>query len=553
MIKVDIDAANFLKSHFLFEAIPEQDISNLISFLEIGEFKARDILYNPGDTADSIFFILKGNIDLQIYKRNQWQKYAGLEIGDFCGEECFTGLLRLDQAVAQTETLILKLPKERIESLSEEYPILERLLQVTAESRKLARKNMYKWLSPEETVYMISRKHKYFLSLRLILPAFLLIGFILLFGIGIKNSNNNFLVIGGIGAFTASIAALWLWIDWGNDYYAVTSKRVLWIEKVFLLYDSFQEAPLKNILSSSVQSIYSLRLIIDYGTVNVKTYTGEIPMPNIRAPEMMVKMVDGLQRRTNELSKLGENDEMEAEIRQRIGLSEENKPQQETNQAILADRRVYSKQSSALFLDYLGLRYEKGGNVTYRKHWFVLVKKIWMQSMILFGLLIVLYYLFESEFINKTSLSIWLAGFISMVGFFLYHYIDWLNDIYVVTPDYIYDIERKPLGREDKKSAQLENILSLEHCRVGIFGLLLNYGNVSINVGTEKFTFYGVYNPSGVQSEIFTRMSAQQKRRQELEAARDRDRVADWIAIYHKQAEKKAISTIQPARTLKSE
>jgi hypothetical protein len=82
--------------------------------------------------------------------------------------------------------------------------------------------------------------------------------------------------------------------------------------------------------------------------------------------------------------------------------------------------------------------------------------------------------------------------------FWLYHYIDWSNDIYVVTSDQIFDIERKPLSREVKKSAKLENILSLRHDRIGIFGLMLNYGTVTINVGTEEFIFYGVYDPAQV-------------------------------------------------------
>jgi hypothetical protein len=34
-----------------------------------------------------------------------------------------------------------------------------------------------------------------------------------------------------------------------------------------------------------------------------------------------------------------------------------------------------------------------------------------------------------------------------------YEYVDWINDIYILTPDQIMDIYRTPLGREDKKTA----------------------------------------------------------------------------------------------------
>ena len=78
-----------------------------------------------------------------------------------------------------------------------------------------------------------------------------------------------------------------------------------------------------------------------------------------------------------------------------------------------------------------------------------------------------------------------------MIGgiWWLYQYVDWRNDIYVLTLDKIFDIERKPLTREDKREASLANILSLENARIGLTGLILNYGTVTINVGNEKLTF----------------------------------------------------------------
>jgi hypothetical protein len=100
------------------------------------------------------------------------------------------------------------------------------------------------------------------------------------------------------------------------------------------------------------------------------------------------------------------------------------------------------------------------------------------------------------------------------------------------------DIERKPLSREDKKSAPLANILSLEHTRVGILGLLFNYGTVIINIGAVQFTFNDVYNPSQVQYEIFDRMNAQRQRKEEAEARKERERLVDNLATYHRQIER---------------
>jgi hypothetical protein len=133
------------------------------------------------------------------------------------------------------------------------------------------------------------------------------------------------------------------------------------------------------------------------------------------------------------------------------------------------------------------------------------------------------------------AILVWLLIFLATGLWWLYHYVDWRNDVYVLTLDKVIDIERKPLTREEKKEAMLGNILSLENARIGIFGLVLNFGTVTLNVGTEKLTFDYVFNPVQVQYEISDRMYAYRKRKEKQEAARERERVADWLMAYHRQ------------------
>jgi hypothetical protein len=118
----------------------------------------------------------------------------------------------------------------------------------------------------------------------------------------------------------------------------------------------------------------------------------------------------------------------------------------------------------------------------------------------------------------------------------IYQYADWRNDIYQVTDKFIFDIERKPLGTEVKKSAPLENILSLEHERVGLLGYLLNYGKVVINVGETRFIFNMVHDPARVQQDIFTRIHAQRRQKEIADAARERKRLVDVLGYYHQAA-----------------
>ena len=126
-----------------------------------------------------------------------------------------------------------------------------------------------------------------------------------------------------------------------------------------------------------------------------------------------------------------------------------------------------------------------------------------------------------------------------MLGFCIwwgYGYWDWRDDKYQLTSRSITDLERTPLGRETKKSAPLESILSIEHERRGMLGLFFNFGSVTINVGDTTFNFDGVHDPAGVRQEISDR---QQKRRKIVEIERgaaEENRMMNWLQRYHENA-----------------
>jgi len=88
-----------------------------------------------------------------------------------------------------------------------------------------------------------------------------------------------------------------------------------------------------------------------------------------------------------------------------------------------------------------------------------------------------------------------------------------------------------------RKSASLENILSLEHERPGIMGYFFNYGNVNINVGDAKFLFLGVHEPARVQQDVFNRMYMLRQQKERAEVERERDRILALLATYHRNVE----------------
>jgi uncharacterized membrane protein YdbT with pleckstrin-like domain len=420
------------------------------------------------------------------------------------------------------------------------------------ESRELSRKTKFEWLGKDEVIYLISRKHEFFLYRSLILPIFvgLLAIPVFIFGNGVNSSFLHTISLLG-SAFMLAVAVLWsIWnrLDWGNDYYLVTNQRVLWIERVIGLYNSRREAPLTTILAVNVTSSQVGR-ILKYGNVDVRTFTGSIFMRNMARPNLFASFVKGHQFIAQQHMREAELKDMQMALQQSLGLSQGDTVEtvHPPLQRISTQKPLPKPQTMSLkerFQTFFQVRYEKGGVVTYRKHYLILLSKIGSPSLAFLGLLVFSIFVLWQSFSGSSfifSLSAWvillLPMFTIVVLWWGYQYLDWSNDIYRLTPDQILDIEKKPLGSEDKKTAPLDSILSIEHARNGVIELLFNFGDVTINVGETKFLFHGVYNPDQVHQDVADYMEARKRRKRAAEAKSEQERMVNWFKTYYTQTE----------------
>jgi uncharacterized membrane protein YdbT with pleckstrin-like domain len=128
----------------------------------------------------------------------------------------------------------------------------------------------------------------------------------------------------------------------------------------------------------------------------------------------------------------------------------------------------------------------------------------------------------------------YLVAFVPFFIWFVYQVIDWSNDRFEVTSDQIIDIDRKPFGTETRNAAPLEGILGTYYERKGLLGNLFNFGTVYISVGGSRLAFEDVMDPATVQSDIDRRRMARSAKKREGEIAAERDRMAEWLATYHR-------------------
>jgi hypothetical protein len=64
--------------------------------------------------------------------------------------------------------------------------------------------------------------------------------------------------------------------------------------------------------------------------------------------------------------------------------------------------------------------------------------------------------------------------------------------------------------------------------------MLLNFGTVYIMVGGAQFNFVDVADPPSVQQDIIRRQQGRIQKKKEIEVTAERERMADWLSMYHR-------------------
>jgi len=541
--------AALLKQQYIFQGLNDAQLAHVLShFVRVEKYPGEQV-YTQGDHGESFYVIYQGKVRVTQVVDKRERQLRILGPGDYFGEGALLfDRPRSDSVTALERTVLLSLDREAFFELLDLLPDIRMNLSATAESRYLALKENFDWLSEDEVIYLIRRKHEFFLFLSLILPLFVFLFsipvFVFSFSLETPFFTNATLIAGILGLIGSVLWAVWNWIDWGNDYYIVTTQRVVWLERVIIFYYSRREAPLTHVLAVNTSSTFIGRLL-NYGNVDVRTFTGGILMRNMTDPKQFASFIEGYQNRARRQAREAEAQIMEKELHKRIHKLEPPPPVEPPVHKPPEEKPKKKPKRSAWkeILDtFLKVRFEQGDVITYRKHWLVLLGKTFGPLLALalwavFAVYLLYQYLFK-EGIGISGLTVAIIMGLLFVAAFLwwgYNYLDWNNDIYQLTPEQIIDIERRPLGEEQKKTAPLDSILSLEHTRQGIIRLAFNYGDVIVMVGQTPFIFRGVHNPDQVHQDVADHIEARRRTRQQAEDERERQRMLDWFGTYHRE------------------
>ncbi len=532
-----------LYAHPFFSLVDEELLRALSSGAELITLEAGSLLYSAGTSANAAFLLAAGKIE-RGDPENPAENRIILE-GELAGDEPLDGLENYTcSARTLTDCSIWQIPAQQLREALLSSPRALRARAVLWQSRRLAERIRMSWLEKDEQALFITRKHPFFLLMSFLLPV---LGFAVLVAAGVLfgAARPDLTVFAMAAGFV--FCALWLaWNhhNWANDYYIITNHRMVWVEKVSGFYESRQEAPLGMVTSVGVQSTQPGR-ILGYADVVVRTIIGNLRFNRVADSDVIEHLVEVFWRRRQSEQAAFEEEKMRAALRQKLagtGATQPVQPKEGESLPLESDLPLLREKSffAWLFGDFLKVRYEIGGVTTYRKHWFVLLGKALLPTLVLAcGIVLLAATLTWNFKLLPYNLSVFLGVLLVIAAliWLVYNYADWRNDIYRLTPDQVIDIDRKPLGRESRRTAPLEKILAVEYERRGLIPMLLNFGTVFIRVSTEVLTFDNVYQPSKVQEDIFRRMQAAAAAARERDIDEERERVARWFSVYHAQTQ----------------
>lgn len=522
-------------AHFLHE-VEENDLLSLSAILERKEYTQGEVIFRQGTRAEAMYFIAEGEVEVMRRQSDGTQlRLTRLEPGDTLGEiEMVFRQTRVATARASHPTIMYRWDRRAMTKFMQVHPTALSSLRFAAKSRILAQRLRFRWLADDEAVYGLARKHSMLLYEGLVLPIFMLLGAAALIWWGLAEGGPIFTWGGGGIALVGVALGIWRWIDWGNDYYVVTDRRAVWLEKIIGIYDSRIEAPLHMVLSVSVSTDVIGRML-GYGDVIIRTYTGRVDFRNIENPHAMAAMIEEHWQRVQAEKDEADREHLQHIVEQRLEPeSGQIDPEEiDLGEPTVAEQPVHH---SGFGRWNFKVRFEEKGVITYRKHWAVLMQEIGFPSFLI--LLVVGIFgarvggLIRFGEVN-TSILVSFLVLIPLALWWIYRYVDWANDIYQITADQIVDVYKKPLARELRKVAPLENVLGTEVDRKGIIGIILNYGDVITNIGTEQFIFEGVYDPVGVQQDIVHAQEAFLQRKSDRERHKRQDEMVELLDIYH--------------------
>ncbi len=529
------EIAAFLESNHPFSALPTPVLQELAQQCELHAHEAGEVVYAHGESAAWFFLIYSGEVQVT----DRTRELTRLQKGDFFGGRALLeGARRLDRAISVQPSLLLAVSRSVLMKVVRECEPLSVHIGLCNRSLQLLRtRGRQPGLRPEEPVTLLCVPHWAWLARRMLVPLFLLGG--ATFGAAGLALNGllwwPIIVASGL-VFPAWIALLL--VDWRDDAYLLTDRRVVSDERLMIIHKTRAEAPLKRVRSVEVTQ-GTIEQIFGYGDVVIQAFAGQVVFRNVANPSTVREVILNRAKRVRNEARAADQQTITETIRSSLGW-QPPAPGQPTAELDVDDPQSAAESVVAGVLRYFLPRFRerRGTAVTWRKHPLRLIRRL---SGGVIGIVFMSFVAVSGPgsvptFAGPLHWDAFLLFGYGLFAFWVwYQFEDWRADVYTLTSDRLVDAEKKPLlGRLIQRSAPIESVLNVSYHRPGIIANLFNYGTVTIETGGEtgRLTFDWVGNPLSVQQEIFLRLEQHFEQREDGEAQQRQREIADWLTAY---------------------
>jgi len=519
-----------------FNLATPAEIARLAEGAEVVFFEAEKVIFQEGAAARYLYLIIEGRVDILKEEKSQLLNRNFLMEGSLFGEDAFGPKPnRQSSARARDDCILVRLEKNVINTLLSANQEIEKAFGLLVSSYEWLLQEKPHSISEKESICFLGRPHRFMFLIKSLVSSlffFLLAGVSAMFFRGGVFTTGTFLSILAVLAILALLFILWRYVEWRNDNYIFTNKRVICEDRVVLLHDLRFEVPLSAIVNLNIRkSIFGRSF--GFGDLLINTFTGMSRLKHVSSVEVAAGLLEYLWKKEKLVSRREDREAFQQAL---------NNQTNTLNTSLLSSTdesqgapRFGQDDEISLFARVFRLKRRKEGGRVYHTHWIILISKIVFPTLIFTGTVLLFLFLSINNYgiVNNNLFQglVWIIMAVSVM-WWLYQYVDWRRDQYIITADQIIDVNRKPFGIEDLRTAPIKNIQSVRYKRAGLPGLLLNYGTVYIRVGDDELTFDHVPDPASVQQVLFGALEKFISEQKRADLSEQQRRLADWMATY---------------------
>jgi hypothetical protein len=530
----------FLRRVPLFGDLRPAEIDALVAIVHYDVYRAGTVLYHQSDADGSAYLIYDGEVALAHIDPQGAPHEVGVKgSGDLLGESSLLLGEPHDVTVkAATDASVLVFSREEFKTVCDQQPGLMGRLKPKDENWRKLNAPHFGWQSSDEAVVIFVREHIWSWLRAMIIPSGLLV--VAVAGAILISQISPLLAIlfSIIAGLLLLGLILYVVVDWRNDFYVVTNKRLVHVDEIPLFRKRREEAPLSAVTEIQFARHSILAHLMDFGDLRVETFSGAVGMKDIPHPDQVKNLIQREIERVRARARAAERIAIRKELERRI-IAQEAGPAEDESLPLAAAPRPSSRAILTGVLRYFfpPLREVQGDAIIWRKHWVVLWRITAVPFLVVLGVVWAIVNWWNRWFpfglLPDEIWWLWPIIFGIVFAWWLWLFEDWRNDQYIITSTRIIDIERTPfLMSERRKEATLARIQTTEIKVPTPTARFLRYGNLTIRVPGAAFEFNNIKDPAAAQAEVNKRMADFNKRIAENEARGRRTELSDWFAAY---------------------